>query len=167
MAWASRSGRAFTSISSPRAFAVCDRCGFWYNHVALRWQYDYAGPSLVNLRLLVCARCEDRPQEQLRAIVIPPDPVPIANPRPENPAVSSPNYRVTSGQDTVDPVTGLTTSGAVQRATQTPGGLRVTQQTGEPPFGLNTLPGTDPNAPGGEDPGLPYGNDTVPSTGPL
>jgi hypothetical protein len=43
--------------------------------------------------------------------------------------------------------------------------LRVTQQTGEPAPGLNPLPGTDPNAPGNSDPGLPYENVVVPNTG--
>jgi len=43
--------------------------------------------------------------------------------------------------------------------------LRVVQQTGEPPNGLNPAPGTDPNAPGDDDPGLPYENVVVPVTG--
>jgi len=33
---------------------------------------------------LVCKSCLDVPQEQLRTIILPPDPVPISNPRPEN-----------------------------------------------------------------------------------
>lgn len=37
----------------------------------------------MNLRILVCPPCIDRPQQQLRAIVIPADPVPIRNPRIE------------------------------------------------------------------------------------
>jgi hypothetical protein len=44
---------------------------------------------------------------------------------------------------------------------------RVTQTTGEPSGGLNQQPGTDPNAPGNNDPGLPYNFDEVPKTGPL
>jgi len=43
--------------------------------------------------------------------------------------------------------------------------LRVTQQTGEPENGLNPAPGTDFNAPGNDDPGLPYENVVVPVTG--
>jgi hypothetical protein len=43
--------------------------------------------------------------------------------------------------------------------------LRVVQQTGEPYYGLNPEPGTDPNAPGNDDPGLPYENVVVPATG--
>lgn len=83
MSYASLSGRARTSSRRPQAFAVCDRCGMWYNHFKLRWQYQYAGTSLVNQRLLVCKPCNDKPQAQLRAIVIPADPVPILNPRVE------------------------------------------------------------------------------------
>jgi hypothetical protein len=39
--------------------------------------------KLQNLRLLVCDRCLDVPQEQLKARILPPDPLPIRNPRPE------------------------------------------------------------------------------------
>lgn len=76
-------GRASVNPQAPRAFAVCDRCGALYNHSDLQWQYQYAGPRLQNLRILVCRDCLDVPQEQLRTILIPSDPVPILNPRPE------------------------------------------------------------------------------------
>jgi hypothetical protein len=121
---------------------------------------------LQNIRLLVCNTCYDVPQEQLRAIVVPADPVPIVNPRIQNFAVAESNTRVTSGQSTVDPVTGIPVPGGNTRITENDD-VRVTQQTGEPPGGLNTEPGTDPNAPGNNDPGLPYGNTDVPKTGPL
>jgi hypothetical protein len=77
-------GRARVDPANPQAFAVCDRCGRLYNHVDLRWQYQYRGESLQNTRLLVCERCLDKPHEFARPAVLPPDPVPIANPRPEN-----------------------------------------------------------------------------------
>lgn len=66
----------------PRAFGVCDRCGFVYNHDRLQWQYQWIGPKLQNLRILVCQTCLDAPQEQLRTLLIPADPMPIPNPRP-------------------------------------------------------------------------------------
>jgi len=75
--------RASVSRRRPRALAVCDRCGFQYNHDELQWQFQWAGPRLQNLRILVCRSCLDVPQEQLRTIVLPPDPVPVVNPRPE------------------------------------------------------------------------------------
>ena len=82
-------GRASISARAPRATAICDRCGFMYNHDELQWQWDWQqGPRLFNLRILVCRSCLDIPQESGRTIVLPPDPVPIANPRPENYAVA-------------------------------------------------------------------------------
>lgn len=83
MSYASRAGRAKTSSRNPRAKGVCDRCGIWYNHDHLQFQFDWAGTSLVNKQILVCKRCLDKPQQQLRAIILPADPVPIRNPRPE------------------------------------------------------------------------------------
>lgn len=83
MSYASRAGRARTSMRNPRAHAICDRCGFRYNHDELRFQFDWAGTSLINKQILVCQRCIDKPQQQLRAIILPADPVPIRNPRPE------------------------------------------------------------------------------------
>lgn len=77
-------GRAAVSRARPEAHAVCDRCGFRYLHRDLHWQYQWSGVRLQNIRLLVCDECYDTPQEQLRRIVIPPDPLPIMNPRPEN-----------------------------------------------------------------------------------
>lgn len=84
MGYASQAGRARTSSRAPRAHAICDRCGFRYNHDGLAFQMDWAGTTLINKQLLVCRPCYDRPQEQLRAIVLPADPVPIRNPRPQN-----------------------------------------------------------------------------------
>jgi hypothetical protein len=166
MAYASQAGRARTSASSPQAHAICDRCGFRYNLVNLNWQFDWRGTSLQNVKLLVCKSCYDEPQEQLRAIVIPADPVPVANPRIQDFVTAEQDTRVTSGQNTVDPRTGIPVINGNTRITQNDD-VRVTQQTGEPPGGLNTQPGTNPNAPGNNDPGLPYDNTTVPNTGPL
>jgi hypothetical protein len=78
-------GNAQISAHAPRALGICDRCGSMYNHDELQWQWDWKqGPRLFNLRILVCRSCLDVPQESGRTIVLPPDPVPIANPRPEN-----------------------------------------------------------------------------------
>ena len=240
MGYASKQGRARVSARNPQAAAVCDRCGFIYNHVNLRWQYDWRGTSLQNLKLLVCSTCADVPQEQLRSLVIPADPVPIMNPRTENFDNASTNQRAVSGRVkdisglvsngqtvtiltssttpasvgstvyvqnvvpsgyngaflvlsstrtsityastvvdpyisggtvsiggvAIDPIVGIPVYENNIRTTQT-GDVRVPQQTGEPPNGTNTLPGTDPNAPGDNNPGLPYGNIQVPQTGPL
>lgn len=41
---------------------------------------QWGGNTLINLRLQVCSQCLDRPQEQLRAIIVGPDPVPVQFP---------------------------------------------------------------------------------------
>ena len=163
-------GRAQVSSSNPRAFAICDRCGFLYNHHDLKWQYDYRGRSLANLRILVCSQCQDDPQPQLKPRIIPPDPVPIENARVEQYKSDEVDIRVTSGQNATDFWTGLPVTLGDERITQDyrP---RQTQITGEPPEGLNQKPGTNFQVPGNDElapgHGLPYENDEIPQTGPL
>ena len=78
-------GRAQISARAPRALGVCQRCGFLYNLDQLRWQWDWKfGPRLWNLRIKVCQPCLDIPQESGRTIVLPPDPIPVAYPLPED-----------------------------------------------------------------------------------
>ena len=166
MAYASKQGRTQINSRSPRASGQCDRCGFLYNFDHLRWQIDYSGAGLYNKRILVCDRCYDIPQQQLKVIVIPPDPMPVINARPPDYVNSETDYRVTSGQNTVDFWTGIPVVQGDYRITQNDQ-YRVTQQTGEPPGGLNTAPGTNFQVPGNNDPGLPYENTEVPLTGPL
>lgn len=150
MGYASRSGRARTDARNPRAFAICDRCALWYNHVDLKWQYDWAGASLINKRILVCETCYDTPQEQLRAIIVPADPVPIVNPRVEPYAWDETDRRQVSGYNTTSAATGIPIQQGDTRVTTIDGNVpdqtRVTQQTGEAPGGTNQKPGTDPNA---------------------
>ncbi len=77
-------GRAEIDPFAPQALGICDRCGFQYNLRALRYQYQWAGDTMINLHLRVCDRCHDVPQEQLRIIRLPPDPLPVMDPRPED-----------------------------------------------------------------------------------
>ena len=65
MSYASQAGRARTNPGSPDAHAICDRCGFRYNFKDLAFQFDWRGPTLKNLYILVCDECLDTPQEQL------------------------------------------------------------------------------------------------------
>lgn len=95
MAWRFH-GRAKTSPSNPQAYACCDRCSIWTNLVSLKWQYQYAGTRLQNQHLLVCDRCLDVPQPQLRARILPPDPVPVMNARPEQFYVDENTFLVTN-----------------------------------------------------------------------
>lgn len=73
---------ARVSTTDPTAFAQCDRCGFWRNRTDLVWQVAWAGTHIYNQQLLVCKdRCFDIPNEQLRTIILPPDPPPVLNAR--------------------------------------------------------------------------------------
>lgn len=76
-------GRARVDPSNPSAFGVCDRCYLLYNLVDLRYQYEWRGPRLANTGLRVCWICMDKPCIFLRPVTLPPDPVPVIDPRPE------------------------------------------------------------------------------------
>lgn len=76
-------GRANVDPRNPAAFGVCDRDGFRYNRNELVWQFEWSGNQLRNKRILVCKRCLDIPNPQLRSYSPPPDPIPIDNPRPD------------------------------------------------------------------------------------
>jgi hypothetical protein len=118
VAYASRSGRARTSAKNPQAFAVCDRCGIWYNRVDLQWQFEWRGAALQNLFIAVCKRCLDVPQEQNRAITLPADPVPIFMPRVESFADNETDYRTVSAPPVIDPATGLPLPSKTLRVTE-------------------------------------------------
>lgn len=133
MGFSSKLGRARISARKPEAAGVCDRCGFVYSHSDLSWQFDYAGTGLINKRILVCRPCLDTPQNQLRSIALPADPVPIANPRIMNYEAAESSLRQTSGQN---PGTRVTQDN----------NPRSTQQTGAPNGSRNHEPGTDMNA---------------------
>ncbi|NBS24640.1 MAG: hypothetical protein EBS78_11870, partial [Altererythrobacter sp.] len=96
MSYASQSGRAKTSATNPQAHAICDRCGFRYNHAELKWQYDWRGAMIQNIKILVCDTCYDTPQEQLRSIVVPADPTPIINARVQDFETAETNYQTVS-----------------------------------------------------------------------
>lgn len=131
MAYASLSGRARTSATSPQAHAICDRCGFRYNRVDLNWQYDWRGAALQNIRILVCSSCTDTPQEQLRAIVVPADPVPIDQPRTQDFAQAETNYQTITQLTVYDPITGIPIPGTTTLSAQNGNNL-LTQPIGIP-----------------------------------
>ena len=134
MGYASQAGRARTSSKNPQAHAICDKCGFRYNHVDLAWQFQWGGASLINQRILVCRPCNDIPQNQLRAIVLPADPVPVMNPRTEPYASDETDYTVTSLNATTDPTTGLQVTNPTFLVDEN--GNNVTTQPIGPPVGL-------------------------------
>lgn len=74
--------RVYADWQAPSPWAFCDRCGNCVFREELQWQLQWAGMSLVNTHLLVCPTCLDIPNDQLRTIIIGPDPVPVKDPRP-------------------------------------------------------------------------------------
>ena len=151
MAYASQSGRARTSTTNPEAHAICDRCSFRYNFNDLSWQFEWRGSILQNVRILVCMRCLDVPQEQLRAITLPADPVPIINARVEIYSLDSLDY-IGTGAPTTNPHTGISVP-----SQDVLGGATVDDVIIPQPLGPNLRPnakghlnpsslGIDPNA---------------------
>ena len=88
-------GRARVSARMPEAHGVCDFCGFRYLLKDLRPQQQWAGSKLQTYPYLVCRKCWDVPQPQLKSIVIPADPLPVYNPRPEQYDYVEPNFVAT------------------------------------------------------------------------
>ena len=85
--------------------------------------------------MLVCDPCYDTPQNQLRAIILPADPMPIVNPRTEQFAQDETDFVVENGTNSIDPITGLTVYNPVNIVTQT--GVNVTTQVLGNPVGLD------------------------------
>ena len=75
-------GRAYADPSNPRAWASCDRCADLVFRHALQAEVQWMGQSIKPTGFLVCDRCFDIPNESIRSITLPPDPVPVVNPRP-------------------------------------------------------------------------------------
>ena len=128
-------GRASVSTRNPRAFGICDRCGFLYNHDRLQWQFDYAGAGLINKRILVCSPCLDTPQNQLRSIVLPADPVPIENPRVQDYAAAETDSIAINAPTVTDFWTGIPIPSTTDIITQD--GTNVSTQVLGKPTGLD------------------------------
>ena len=107
-------GRAQVHPRSPTSFGVCDRCGFLYNLQSLKFQFDYRGMQLQSTGFKVCRTCYDTPNPQRRPLILPPDPVPLRNPRVQDYGPSRNNF--------------ITTQGSVNITTQADNPL-VTQET--------------------------------------
>ena len=76
-------GRAYLDLYKPSAWGICDRCGIKYNMSDLAPQFDWAGAVMMNTRLMVCNRCMDKPSIFKKTIILPPDELPVKDPRPE------------------------------------------------------------------------------------
>lgn len=81
--------------TNPEGAGECDRCGRWYQLAELQWQMQWSGTHLYNIGSLVCDDCLDTPQEQLRTIILPPDPLPLQNARVPNFAYEEQTVRIT------------------------------------------------------------------------
>jgi hypothetical protein len=84
MAWRPHPKRAETDPQAPRAWATCDRSGMQTNHFKLQQQRQWAGTQIIDEKFLVDGDFNDEPQRQLGTLILPPDPPPIMNARPEN-----------------------------------------------------------------------------------
>ncbi len=78
-----------TSRRHPQAAGMCDRCGFVWPLRRLSRQFQWQGAKQVDTGLLVCPRDLDIPFEQYRVLILPGDPIPVTNPRPD-PSVTPP-----------------------------------------------------------------------------
>ena len=92
-------------FDNPQGVGVCDGCGAVVNYTILQPLYHYAGTPrggpnapmygpgggpggpLVPTGLKMCPSCQDVPNGQFSPQVLGPDPVPLDDPRPEQPTV--------------------------------------------------------------------------------
>jgi hypothetical protein len=127
--------------ANPEAAARCDRGGELRKHHELRREMFWAGGRLVWNGFLCCERHIDKPNPQERLVILPIDPVPVKNPRPE--------LAMTSIPTVIDD--GVPTPGAVQA-----GQVLTVDNTGRPLLAVpehrfsdayNYPPGTPPTTP--------------------
>lgn len=83
MAWRPHPRRTTLNINHPDPWATSDRSGFIGDHSKMLFQLQYAGSQLINTGLLVHPDEYDDPNPQFMTIVLPPDPDPLMNARPE------------------------------------------------------------------------------------
>lgn len=88
----SRHGQAVINPAAPEALGICDRCGKLYNLRALFWQMGWRGTAVQNLHIRVCTTCNDIPNEQLRTLILPPDPPPVFDARTEPYEIDEKNF---------------------------------------------------------------------------
>jgi len=70
---------------APQALGICDKTGFVFHHKDLLRQMEWRGNALIWTGFLVGRPYVDKPNPQLRPSIVPPDPVPILWPRPQQP----------------------------------------------------------------------------------
>lgn len=87
---------------NPRAWGTCDRCGMVHNLYKLQWQLAYMGSvNPQNTRFLVCPTCLDPLNSQDTPNILPPDPLPVYNARPEPYAIDETSWMTTEDEDII------------------------------------------------------------------
>lgn len=69
--------------TNPEALGICDYTGFVFMRKDLVKQMEWRGNALIWTGFLVGRPYVDVPNEQLRPPILPPDPVPVRLPRPQ------------------------------------------------------------------------------------
>lgn len=70
-------------INNPEALGICDKTGFVFNRKDLVKQMAWQGNALVWTGAYVGKPYLDKPSEQGRSPSLPPDPIPVVQPRPD------------------------------------------------------------------------------------
>lgn len=77
--------RVIPSWNNHRPVAQCPCCGQWTYRDCIVEQKDYRGGSApVPTGRYACERCIDQPQPYFKKQVLPPDPIPVVMPFPDN-----------------------------------------------------------------------------------
>ncbi len=72
--------------SAPQALGICDFTGFVHRRVDLVRQMEWRGNAIVWTGFYVGKDYASKPNEQLRPPILPPDPVPVREPRLPQPS---------------------------------------------------------------------------------
>lgn len=107
MSWRPHPKRADTDPDYPQTWATDDQSGFVANLYKLRWQMQWAGNQLINTRFLVHPDFLDEPQPQLRTLILPADPAPVFNTRPEPYAIDETSWLTTQDSEIVTTNSGI------------------------------------------------------------
>jgi hypothetical protein len=105
------------TTTNPHAvpWTTCDRCGRIYSMNRMEYQTAYVGGQTPeNLGLLVCNTCLDSLNYQNMLLILPPDPAPFFDTRPEAYAVDETSWLTTQSGDIID------TEGGSEFITQIP-----------------------------------------------
>lgn len=81
-------------------WVTCGECGLLWSQCDMAFQFDFqGGPVPINLNLLRCPKCITPYTWQRKLLIIPPDPPPFFNTRPENYTVDETQWLTTQDGD--------------------------------------------------------------------